>query len=90
MLKERSVQTHLVENGVHFVLSDNCGRAAPELVGALTAANTGTALGYGGDTLTAALQTYLAEVFEAPVRIAAGIPDNSCAGLCRASQPSRT
>jgi threonine aldolase len=49
--------------------SDNCGRAAPELIEALTAANTGTALGYGGDALTAALQTRLAEVFEAPVRV---------------------
>ena len=49
--------------------SDNCGRAAPELIEALTAANTGSALGYGGDALTAALQTRLAEVFEAPVRV---------------------
>src|SRR5450759_713524 len=49
--------------------SDNCGRAAPELIEAIIAANTGTALGYGGDALTAALQTRLAEVFEAPVRV---------------------
>ena len=49
--------------------SDNCGRAAPELIEALVAANTGTALGYGGDALTAALQARLAEVFEAPVRV---------------------
>ena len=49
--------------------SDNCGRAAPELIEALTAANIGSALGYGGDALTAALQTRLAEVFEAPVRV---------------------
>ena len=49
--------------------SDNCGRAAPELIEALTAANTGTDLGYGGDALTAALQTRLADVFETPVRV---------------------
>ena len=49
--------------------SDNCGRAAPELIEALSAANTGTDLGYGGDALTAALQTRLADVFETPVRV---------------------
>ena len=49
--------------------SDNCGRAAPELIEALAAANTGTDLGYGGDALTAALQVRLAEVFETPVRV---------------------
>ena len=49
--------------------SVNCGRAAPELLEALTTANTGTELGYGADTFTAALQTRLAEVFEAPVRV---------------------
>jgi threonine aldolase len=31
--------------------------------------NTGTALGYGGDAVTAALQARLAEVFETPVRV---------------------
>lgn len=49
--------------------SDNCGRAAPEMIEALTAANSGTALGYGGDTLTAALQERLSQVFETPVRV---------------------
>lgn len=49
--------------------SDNCGRAAPELIEALVAANHGTALGYGGDALTAELQTRLAELFETPVRV---------------------
>ena len=49
--------------------SDNCGRAAPELIEALVAANTGSALGYGGDALTASLQTRFAELFEAPVRV---------------------
>ncbi len=49
--------------------SDNCGRAAPELIEALAAANRGTALGYGGDPFTAALQASCAEVFERPVRV---------------------
>ena len=49
--------------------SDNCGRAAPELIEALVGANTGTALGYGGDALTASLQARISEVFEAPVRV---------------------
>ena len=49
--------------------SDNCGRAAPEMIAALSAANAGTALGYGGDTLTADLQTRLAQVFETPLRV---------------------
>ena len=49
--------------------SDNCGRAAPELIAALVAANTGTELGYGGDALTAALQTRLSEVFETTLRV---------------------
>jgi threonine aldolase len=49
--------------------SDNCGRAAPEFIEALSACNTGTALGYGGDALTAALQIRLADVFETPVRV---------------------
>jgi threonine aldolase len=49
--------------------SDNCGRAAPELIEALVAANTGTELGYGGDALTAQLQLRFARLFEAPVRV---------------------
>lgn len=49
--------------------SDNTGRAAPELIEALAAANTGTALGYGGDETTAALQKRFADLFEIPVRV---------------------
>lgn len=49
--------------------SDNSGRAAPELIEALVAANNGTALGYGGDAQTAELQKRFAEVFETPVRV---------------------
>lgn len=49
--------------------SDNCGRAAPELIAALTAANEGSVLGYGGDALTAALQERFSALFETPVRV---------------------
>ena len=49
--------------------SDNSGRVAPELIAALAAANTGTALGYGGDPFTAKLQERFTELFETPVRV---------------------
>ena len=49
--------------------SDNCGRAAPELIEALVAANEGTALGYGGDPVTGSLQECFAALFETPVRV---------------------
>jgi threonine aldolase len=49
--------------------SDNCGRAAPELIEALVAANDGTALGYGGDAMTARMQARFSELFETPVRV---------------------
>ena len=49
--------------------SDNTGRAAPQLIEALAAANTGTALGYGMDPLTAQLQERFAQLFETSVRV---------------------
>src|SRR5579884_325662 len=49
--------------------SDNTGRAAPEILEALVAANTGTTLGYGGDDWTARLQERFAELFETKVRV---------------------
>ena len=49
--------------------SDNTGRAAPELIAALAAANTGSDLGYGGDALTARLQERFTDLFETPVRV---------------------
>src|ERR1043166_414712 len=49
--------------------SDNTGRAAPEILDALVAANTGTALGYGADEWTARLQRRFSELFEASVRV---------------------
>src|SRR6516225_10140189 len=49
--------------------SDNTGRAAPEILEALIRANRDTALGYGGDDWTAALQQRFSELFETPVRV---------------------
>jgi threonine aldolase len=49
--------------------SDNTGRAAPEILDALVRANSGTALGYGGDEWTARLQERYSELFETKVRV---------------------
>lgn len=49
--------------------SDNTGRAAPEILEALIRANRGTALGYGADDWTAALQHRFCELFETDVRV---------------------
>jgi len=49
--------------------SDNTGRAAPEILDALVRANSGTALGYGGDEWTAQLQERYSELFETKVRV---------------------
>jgi threonine aldolase len=49
--------------------SDNTGRAAPQLLEALVRANRGTALGYGADEWTAALQQRFSELFETKVRV---------------------
>src|SRR5580704_7900365 len=49
--------------------SDNTGCAAPEILEALVRANSGTALGYGGDEWTARLQERFSELFETKVRV---------------------
>ena len=49
--------------------SDNTGRAAPQILEALIRANQGTALGYGGDAWTAALQQRFSDLFETSVRV---------------------
>jgi Beta-eliminating lyase len=49
--------------------SDNTGRAAPEILDALVAANRGTALGYGADDWTDALQRRYSDLFETAVRV---------------------
>jgi threonine aldolase len=46
--------------------SDNAAGVAPEILAAIEAANTGSALAYGGDDLTARLQGIVREVFEHP------------------------
>lgn len=49
--------------------SDNCGRAAPELIEALVQANAGSVLGYGGDEHTQQLQERFSALFEHPVKV---------------------
>jgi threonine aldolase len=49
--------------------SDNTGRAAPQILEALTQANDGTAPGYGADLWTARLQERFSELFERRVRV---------------------
>jgi threonine aldolase len=46
--------------------SDNCAGVSPEVLAALSAANTGTALAYGGDDWSARLREQVAELFELP------------------------
>jgi threonine aldolase len=49
--------------------SDNTGAAAPQIIEAIAAANTGTAAGYGGDEWTAALNQRFSDLFETKVRV---------------------
>jgi threonine aldolase len=49
--------------------SDNTGAAAPQIIEAIAAANTGTAAGYGGDEWTAALQQKFSDLFDTKVRV---------------------
>ena len=44
--------------------SDNAAGVAPEILAAVTAANTGSALAYGADDVTARLEALVREVFE--------------------------
>jgi threonine aldolase len=46
--------------------SDNAAGVAPEILAALADANVGSALGYGGDELTARLQEIVRDLFEHP------------------------
>jgi len=46
--------------------SDNAAGVAPEILAAVDAANTGSALAYGGDEITAHLQEVVRSVFEHP------------------------
>ena len=58
----------MAQNIIDF-RSDNTGAAAPQMIEAIAAANTGTAAGYGADEWTAALQTRFSELFETKVRV---------------------
>ncbi|HEX2114896.1 MAG TPA: beta-eliminating lyase-related protein [Alphaproteobacteria bacterium] len=49
--------------------SDNTGAAAPQIIEAIAAANTGTAAGYGADDWTARLQQRFSDLFETKVRV---------------------
>ena len=49
--------------------SDNTGAAAPEIVDALAAANSGTAAGYGNDRWTELVQRRFSELFEKDVQV---------------------
>ena len=46
--------------------SDNAAGVTPEILAAIAAANEGSALAYGGDPLTAELETEVRRVFEHP------------------------
>jgi threonine aldolase len=49
--------------------SDNTAPVAPAILDALSAANTGYALGYGNDDWTKALERRFAEIFEREVAV---------------------
>ena len=70
--------------------SDNAAGVAPEILAALQAANTGSALAYGGDDVTADLQDLVREVFEHPAArvfpVTSGTAANSLA-LSAATPP---
>lgn len=49
--------------------SDNTGRASPEILDAMVAANRGTEASYGADRLSAALDRRYSELFETKVKV---------------------
>jgi threonine aldolase len=63
--------------------SDNAAGVAPEILAAIVAANTGSALAYGGDDLTAHLHEVVRSVFEHPTArvfpVTSGTAGNSLA-----------
>jgi threonine aldolase len=70
--------------------SDNAAGVAPEILDAVRAANTGSALAYGGDAVTADLQEVVRTVFEHPTArvfpVTSGTAANSLA-LSAATPP---
>lgn len=77
---------------MHFA-SDNSGPAHPNVIEALTKANTGYAMAYGNDSITEAAQEAVRAVFEAPEAavhfVATGTAANSLA-LATLTQPYET
>jgi threonine aldolase len=75
-------------NSLIELRSDNAAGAAPEIMSAISAANTGSALAYGADEWTAELRDTVREVFEHPdaevFPVVSGTAANSIAlaGLC--------
>ena len=78
--------------GVIELRSDNAAGVAPEILAAVEAANTGSALAYGGDDVTAHLQDVVRTVFEHPsarvFAVTSGTAANSLA-LSAATPPGR-
>lgn len=76
-----------------FFASDNSGPVHPSVLAALTTANEGYAMGYGGDDLTAQTVARIRAVFEAPEAavylVATGTAANSLA-LATYAQPFQT
>ena len=76
-----------------FFASDNSGPAHPEVMAALTEANTGYAMAYGADALMDEVREKIREVFEAPEAavylVATGTAANSLA-LATLCQPFQT
>lgn len=76
-----------------FFASDNSGPVPPQVLAALTEANTGYAMGYGADADMEAVTARIREVFEAPeaavLLVATGTAANSLA-LATLCQPFET
>ncbi|GAA0524911.1 threonine aldolase [Rhizomicrobium palustre] len=66
-------------------LSDNAYGALPEIVAALSSAAAGTASSYGGDDITARVESRLAEIFETKLRAFAVISGTAANALALAT-----
>ncbi|SFL48861.1 threonine aldolase family protein [Shimia aestuarii] len=77
---------------MHFA-SDNSGPALPQVMAALTEANTGYAMGYGADPIMTEVRQHIRDIFEAPEAavylVATGTAANSLA-LATLCQPWQT
>lgn len=76
-----------------FFASDNSGPVAPQVLEALTRANEGYAMGYGGDPLSAEVADQIRALFEAPQAAVYLVPTGTSANvlaLATLSQPWQT